>query len=186
MGKLRELRQLLPDIAILSLKDISFHDAVDEPYDRFEENALAKASAVFQYCGQAVIADDSGLCVDALQGAPGVHSARYAGAPCNDARNNAKLIAALQGVAVRSAHYVAVICLVHLGKPFYFRGICEGSIAESARGTNGFGYDPLFIPHGFDQTFGELQDEIKHKMSHRAKAVKQLVAFIKSVRGDNL
>src|SRR5690606_17610589 len=123
-------------------------------------------------------ADDSGICVRALQGAPGVHSAYFGGHPRTDAANNNRLLKELEGQPDRSAFYKAAICMIWEGENYFFEGICEGTIASAPRGTGGFGYDPLFIPEGQEQTFGELSPEFKNQISHRAKALKQMAAFL--------
>jgi len=168
---------MIAGIELLSLQDIGFADDIPEPYQTFEENALAKASAIYKFSGKNVFADDSGLCVNALHGAPGVDSAHYSGAR-DDEKNLQKVLHELNGEADRSAFYKAVICLVWEDEVYYFEGICEGTIIEKKRGHNGFGYDPVFIPAGYTQTFAELPLDIKNKISHRGKAVKKMVEFL--------
>ncbi|MFI5195462.1 MAG: RdgB/HAM1 family non-canonical purine NTP pyrophosphatase [Chitinophagales bacterium] len=177
-GKIREIRQMVVDIELLSLGDIDFTAEIPEPYHTFEENALAKASAIHKYCGKNVFADDSGLCVNALHGAPGVDSAHYSGER-DDEQNLQKVLTELNGVADRSAFYKAVICLIWDGEVYYFEGICNGVIIEEKRGQGGFGYDPIFIPDGYDKTFAELSLSIKNSISHRGKAIKKMVEFLK-------
>lgn len=178
-GKLAEIRELLPGFRLLTLADIGFTADIPEPYHTFAENAHTKALAVHQYCGKAVMADDSGICVDVLDGAPGVHSARYAGGPANDWRNNEKLLAALAGQTVRNAHYKAVICLLLPGEaPLYFEGACPGAITEAPAGNGGFGYDPIFRPDGYAETFAQLPATVKHELSHRGEAVRKMAAFL--------
>ena len=127
-----------------------------------------------------VFADDSGLEVEALDGAPGVFSARYAGVPKNDQQNNEKLLTELSAKSNRRARFVTVITLIHDGAVHYFEGEVKGTIAYEPRGNQGFGYDPLFIPQGYRSTFAELGLEVKNKISHRALAVKQLIEFFKA------
>jgi XTP/dITP diphosphohydrolase len=177
-GKIREIRQMIGDIQLLSLDDIGFSGDIPEPYHTFEENALAKASAIHEFSGKNVFADDSGLCVAALDGAPGVDSAHYCGAR-DDEKNLQLVLANLQGSDDRSAWYKAVICLIWDEEVYYFEGICNGTIITGKRGDGGFGYDPVFVPDGYDQTFGELPPAIKNKISHRAIAVKKMVDFLK-------
>jgi XTP/dITP diphosphohydrolase len=177
-GKLREISSLIANVTLLSLDDIGYQGEIDEPFHSFEENALAKAQAIHQFSGKKVFADDSGICVEALNGAPGVNSAYFGGLPRSDAKNNDKLLYSLEGKENRNAFYKAVICLIWNDQPFFFEGICKGRIAESPRGENGFGYDPLFIPEGYEQTFGELALDIKNSISHRGKAVTKLVEFL--------
>ncbi len=176
-GKIREISELVEDVELLSLKDIGFTQEIEEPFHTFEENALAKASAIYQFCGKNVFADDSGICVNALHGAPGVDSAHYSGAR-DDEQNLQKVLSELRGAADRSAFYKAVICLIWEGEVYYFEGICEGTIFEEKRGDGGFGYDPIFIPNRYDMTFGELPLNIKNQISHRGKAVKKMVNFL--------
>ena len=176
-GKIREIASMISDIELLTLSDIGYAEEIGEPWHTFEENALAKASAIYGFCGKNVFADDSGLCVNALNGEPGVDSAHYCGER-NDERNTQKVLDALEGAEDRSAFYKAVICLIWDDEVYYFEGICEGLIAEEKTGEGGFGYDPVFIPAGYTQTFGELPLDEKNKISHRAKAVAKMVAFL--------
>jgi XTP/dITP diphosphohydrolase len=177
-GKIKEIRQMIADIELLSLSDIGFTDDIPEPYHTFEENALAKASAIHTFSGNNVFADDSGICANALGGRPGVNSAHYSGNR-DDEQNLQQLLSDLSDKEDRSAFYKAVICLIWDDNVYYFEGICEGRIIGEKRGDGGFGYDPIFIPEGFDQTFAELEPDIKNEISHRAKAVKKMVSFLK-------
>ena len=179
-GKLREIKALLEGITILSLNDVGFNEEIPEPYETFEENAFTKAQTVHRFCGKNVLSDDSGLCVAALHDAPGVHSAYYGGEPRSDVKNNEKLLADLEGIGDRSAYYKAVLCLIWGGEPHYFTGICKGSISAAPLGQGGFGYDPLFVPEAYNQTFAELPFEVKNTLSHRAAAMRQLQKFIKA------
>lgn len=163
----------LPEIELLSLDDIGFTDEIEETGTTFADNALIKASvpAARGYIG---LADDSGLAVDALGGAPGVYSARYAGEPCNDENNNQKLLRELDATpdAERTAHYVCcVACVFPDGRQFTVQGTCDGLILREYHGDGGFGYDPLFFYPEFDKTFAEVPLEKKNRASHRAKAV---------------
>lgn len=176
-GKILEIKPLIAGIELLSLQDIGFSADIPEPYHTFEENALAKASAIHQFCGKNVFADDSGLCVNALLGAPGVESAHYSGAR-DDEQNLQKVLEGLKGATDRTAFYKAVICLVWEDEVYYFDGVCEGTIIEEKRGAGGFGYDPIFIPAGYEETFGELPLSIKNQISHRGKAVRKMVEFL--------
>lgn len=180
-GKIAEMKDMLPFLSLLSLPDIGFEKDIPEPYETFEENAYTKAYTVYQFCGKNVFADDSGLCVPALHGAPGVHSAYYGGEPRSDEKNNVKLLGDLKGLPDRSAHYKALLCLIWNGKPHYFEGICKGTISEQMRGDKGFGYDPLFIPDGYQETFGELPPAVKHGLSHRGQAIAKMRAFLETV-----
>ena len=178
-GKIREIRSMIGTIRLLTLKDIAFYQEIEEPFQTFEQNAFIKAETIHHACGKNVFADDSGICVNALDGAPGVDSAYFGGLPRSDENNNQKLLQALHGQSDRSAFYKAVICLIWNHETYFFEGICEGRIVEVPRGENGFGYDPLFVPEGYDQTFAELSIEIKNKLSHRGKAIKKMVEFLR-------
>lgn len=150
---------------------------IEENGSTFEENSYIKAKAIMDICGKPTIADDSGLMVEALGGAPGVYSARFAGEDHNDERNNEKLKELLSGVPYkdRRAKFVSVITLVFPdGRKIVARGECPGHIIEEERGNNGFGYDPLFVPEGYGSTLGMLTPEVKNEISHRALALKQL------------
>ncbi len=177
-GKIKELKALLPAFHLLSLKDIGFDLEIPEPFETFEENAKEKAKTIFEFCGKNVLADDSGLCVSALNGSPGVHSAYYGGHPRSDEKNNLQLLTALKGNINREANYKAIICLYRKEGVHFFEGTCQGTILEAPQGNAGFGYDPLFVPNGFTQTFAELPLEVKNKLSHRGKAIEKLKAFL--------
>jgi XTP/dITP diphosphohydrolase len=179
--KLEEAKQILGDFAeIVSLKEIGFFDEVDETADTFEGNATIKAQSVFEKTGIPCFADDSGLCVNALNGAPGVKSARYANdhGPVDHFLNNQKLLAELTGIENREAFFITVICAVGFTEsPLYFNGEVHGDIATDLSGVAGFGYDPLFIPKGYSKTFAELGSEIKNSMSHRANALNKMKIY---------
>lgn len=177
-GKIREIMPLIPDITVLSLQEIGFTADIPEPYFTFEENALAKASTISQFSGKNTFADDSGICVNALNGAPGVISAHYSGER-DDEQNLQKVLTELKGIEDRSAFYKAVICLIWNEEVYYFEGICNGRITEEKMGTDGFGYDPIFIPDGYDMTFGQLPLEVKNSISHRGKAMRKMVEFLR-------
>lgn len=178
-GKIREIRSIIDELSLLSLKDIGFDQEIPEPFHTFEENALTKAQTIYQFCEKNVFADDSGICANALNGEPGVFSARFAGLPSDDEKNLQKLLAELDDKDNRSAYYKAVICLIWNGEPYFFEGVCNGTIIEEKRGDGGFGYDPIFVPDGYDQTFAELPLEVKNVISHRGKAVRAMVEFLK-------
>lgn len=150
---------------------------IEEDGETFEENSFKKANEIMKVCGKITIADDSGLMVDYLGGAPGVYSARFAGEDGNDTKNNEKLLMLLEGVFYkeRRAKFVSVITMVYPdGTQLAARGECEGHIIDAPVGENGFGYDPLFVPDGYQRTFAQLSAEEKNQISHRAKALKQL------------
>ncbi len=174
--KLKEIRQIfsLPGLCIVSPDDVAnLPEDVIEDAETFEGNALKKARELGEASELWTLADDSGLEVCALNNAPGVYSARYAGEPCNYANNNAKLLQALQDASDRSARFRCVIALrAPDGREWTVSGSCEGTIATAPRGTNGFGYDPLFIPVGYAKTFAELDHATKNALSHRGHALR--------------
>lgn len=177
-GKIMEIQSMIENIQLYSLKDIHFEQEIEEPFYSFEENAFTKANTVFKFCNKNTFADDSGLCVSALHNDPGVHSAYYGGLPRSDQKNNDRLLKELELVADRSAFYKCVICLIWDEQTYYFEGICEGKIAVQPTGDNGFGYDPLFIPDGHEESFGTLPLDVKNRLSHRGKAVRKMINFI--------
>lgn len=188
-GKLAEIEAVLRDLPvdILSLSDLQGCPTVVEDGISFEENARKKACTLAEFSGYLTLADDSGLEVDALEGAPGIHSARYSGEGADDARNNEKLLRTLQDLPWerRGARFVCVmaLCCPASGRrrEWIFHGICEGSIAFEPRGVNGFGYDPLFFYPSLGKTFGEIDRETKGRYSHRGKALaklKQALSFV--------
>ncbi|NBL64012.1 non-canonical purine NTP diphosphatase [Flavobacterium sp. NST-5] len=180
-NKIIEIKALLPqNFEILSLDDIGCHDEIPETADTIEGNALLKANFVATHYGLDCFADDSGLEVDALNGAPGVFSARYAGNQKNSQDNNKKLLQEMQGKSNRKANFKTVIALNLKGENYLFTGIVNGKIALEQRGIHGFGYDPVFEPEGFSYTFAEISATEKAKISHRARAVTQLIAFLKN------
>ena len=185
-GKLREFQRLLSPLGIevIAQGDLSIPDA-DEPHATFVENALAKARHASLLARLPALADDSGICVDVLDGAPGVYSARYAGEPKSDARNNAKLIAALAGMADRRAHYYCMLALMRHAddpEPILAEGRWHGEIVDAPRGTGGFGYDPHFLDLATGLTGAELPLEQKNSLSHRGLAVRALIARLEDER----
>jgi XTP/dITP diphosphohydrolase len=177
--KMKELNALLAPLGfeVIAQGDLGIPEA-EEPYGTFVENALAKARHAAQHAGLPALADDSGLCVRALGGAPGVISARYAGEPKSDARNNEKLLAALAGQTDRRAHFVSLLVLVRSAddpQPIIAEGEWHGEILEAARGAAGFGYDPLFYVPAACQTAAELDAETKNRLSHRGQAMQKLI-----------
>jgi XTP/dITP diphosphohydrolase len=183
-GKLRELQFLLQPLGIevLTQAQIGIEEA-EEPHFTFIENALVKARHVSRLSGLPALADDSGICVTALNGAPGVFSARFAGEPRSDQRNNEKLLHEMRSVKDRSAHYYCVLVLLrHAGdpQPLIAEGEWQGEIAHEARGQNGFGYDPLFWLPSLNKMSAELSRDEKHAVSHRGKALKVLLDKLKN------
>ncbi len=172
--KVDELAPLFPSVRLLSLKDIGYVKPILENGRTFEENALLKARQVAKDLGYSVLADDSGLEVEALQNAPGIYSARYA-QKGDDRSNNALLIENLKGIANRKARFVCVLCICQPdGKHRFFKGICEGEVIDEARGSNGFGYDPHFYIPQLGKTFAEMTLEEKNTLSHRKKAYQKM------------
>ncbi|HKC68121.1 MAG TPA: non-canonical purine NTP diphosphatase [Bacteroidia bacterium] len=177
--KLQEIKLLLPkSIELVSLADVNFTDDIAETADTLAGNALLKARHIYKKFNVNCFADDSGLEVAALNGAPGVYSARYAGLQKNDADNNQKLLAELQNKPNRAACFKTVIALILDGKEHIFEGVIEGEILSKMQGTKGFGYDPLFKPNGYDRTFAQMATHEKSKISHRGLAVNKLVNFL--------
>lgn len=173
-------RQIGNDYNFLGLQDIGCEEEIPETTDTIPGNARQKARFVYDKYGVNCFSEDTGLEVEALNGAPGVHTAYYAGPDRNPKANMNKVLAELQGKANRKAQFRTVICLIIDGKEYLFEGICEGNIAGRLRGKEGFGYDPIFIPNGSDQTFGQMGFTAKKVHSHRAKAVKKLVDFLQA------
>lgn len=179
-NKLLEIRHQLPqDIELLSLEDIGCHEDIPETADTIEGNAILKADHVTRNYGYDCFADDTGLEVDALNGAPGVYSARYAGEEKNADANMDKLLTGLKGSTSRNANFKTVIALNLNGEQHLFTGIVKGIITLEKVGTGGFGYDPIFMPSGLNLTFAQLSLNEKAQLSHRGRAVKQLIDFIK-------
>ena len=177
--KLDEVQQMVGDkFKIVSLADIKCFDEIPETADTLEGNALQKAHFVKENYGYDCFADDTGLEVESLNNEPGVYSARYAGEACSFEDNMNKLLTNLQGVDNRSACFRTVIALIKDGEEHLFSGMINGSITETKQGVGGFGYDPIFMPEGYNQTFSELGEAIKNGISHRAEAVKRLNAFL--------
>lgn len=178
--KLEEIKAVVGDrFEILSLADIDCHCDIPETADTLEGNALIKARFIHERYGLDVFADDTGLEVDALGGRPGVHTARYANPHRNDAEANvAKILDEMSGVTQRQAQFRTVIALILQGKEYLFEGKVEGHIATELRGNEGFGYDPVFMPEATGKTFAELGISMKNELSHRARAVQKLCAFL--------
>ena len=180
--KLDEISAILGEkVELLSLKDIHCDIDIPETSDTLEGNAMLKAEYIYEHYGLDCFADDTGLEVEALNGEPGVYSARYAGGERHNAEANMqKLLQNMQGVQNRKAQFRTVICLITNGKKHLFEGVVKGEIIKEKRGGSGFGYDPIFMPEGYDKTFAELGNETKNKISHRALAVEKLCRFLKA------
>jgi XTP/dITP diphosphohydrolase len=178
--KLGEIRQMLQNtnITILSLKDIGCFDEIPETSDTLEGNALQKAKYVFDKFNLDCFADDTGLEVDALKGAPGVYSARYAGEACSFEDNIDKLLLEMKEAENRRACFKTVISLIIGGKEYVFSGEVGGVILTERRGTNGFGYDPVFMSEGYDKSFAEMDAGTKNGLSHRYHAIRKLIEFL--------
>ncbi|WP_191858936.1 non-canonical purine NTP diphosphatase [Hanstruepera ponticola] len=182
LNKLKEVEKLIPDhIALLSLKDINCLEDIPETQNTIEGNAIQKAEYIKKQYGYDCFADDTGLEVEALNGEPGVFSARYAGEQRNADDNINKLLTALQGSNNRNAQFKTVIALHLNGQIQTFTGICKGEITLRKSGKEGFGYDPIFKAEGFNKTFAQMTLEEKNKIGHRGKAVKQLVNFLNAL-----
>lgn len=178
--KLDEIRAILGDkIEVLSLKDINCDADIPETADTLEGNAALKAEYIYKNYGLDCFADDTGLEVEALGGAPGVYSARYAGGDGHDSEANMrKLLKELDGKQNRKAQFRTAICLIEQSEEHLFEGIVKGSIIEQKRGASGFGYDPVFMPEGYEETFAEMGNAEKNKISHRARAVEKLCEYL--------
>jgi len=181
--KISEVTDLLGSaFEIISPASIGYEDDIDETGSNLKENALLKVSAYPETVADIIFAEDTGLEVDALGGAPGVYTARYAGLPADSNKNMDKLLHALQNTSNRAAQFRTVICLKYKGETHYFEGTCKGTIAHEKDGNQGFGYDPIFIPAGYSQTFASLGNAVKKRLSHRAMATKQMLNFIKTIQ----
>ncbi len=177
--KADEIRIILGErFEIITLKEAGIFIDIPEPYHTLKENAIEKAQVIYQMKTENCFSEDTGLEVEALDGAPGVFSARYAGEEATAADNIKKLLLALDGKSNRKACFTTCICLILDGKQYFFEGKCHGTIADSIIGDKGFGYDPVFIPDGYQHTFAELDSKIKSAISHRKKAVAQMVDFL--------
>lgn len=186
-NKIAEIKSLLHGkYEVLGLKEIGIEEDIPEPGATIKENSFLKASYVLNFMKEQkmeavpVFADDSGLEVTALNNAPGVYSARYAGEPKNDSNNNKKLLSALTDELNRDARFVTVITLIMNNEIHYFEGEVKGQIIDEEKGNTGFGYDPLFVPKDYKKTFAELGSDIKNTISHRAMAIKKLLSFLEN------
>lgn len=179
-GKAAEIsKQLEGQYVVQSLKDLGFHEEIVEDGNSFQENALIKARTIFKKFGKSCFADDSGLEVDALDGAPGIYSARFAGEPANDAANIQHLLEKLKNSSNRGAQFRTVIAYIDSkGEEHFFSGLVRGNLHTELTGDQGFGYDPLFVPEGESRTFAQMSKEEKNRISHRGIAIKQLISYL--------
>lgn len=181
--KLEEVSDKIGDhFELLTLNDIGCTEDIEETGSTFEENAGIKSKYIYNKYHLNCFGDDSGLIVDALNGEPGVYSARYAGEHGNHAANIKKVLTKLEGVENRKARFIAVISLMWEGKEHVFEGVVEGTIRHETTGVGGFGYDPIFQPDGYGVTFAEMSMEEKNQISHRARATEKLIAFLKAIQ----
>jgi len=184
--KIQEISDIIGDkFLIISLGEIRCFEEIPEDFTSLEENALQKAKYVYEKYGYSCFADDTGLEVFALNGEPGVFSARYAVPECNSLNNIAKLLDNLKNIEDRRARFRTVIALIIDGEKFFFEGIVNGHIGFTPKGNNGFGYDPVFIPENFKKTFAELNSDEKNLISHRAVAVRKLIDFLNDFLDKN-
>ena len=178
--KLQEVRDIVGDkVEVLSLADIGCYDDIPETADTLQGNALIKARYIYEKYGLDCFADDTGLEVESLDGAPGVYSARYAGEECDSEANMRKLLENLTGKTNRNAQFRTVIALIINGEEMLFNGIVKGVIATEKKGDSGFGYDPIFVPEGHSASFAQMSSEMKNSMSHRFRATQQLSDYLK-------
>lgn len=175
------LQITLPKIEIISLKELGFREDIPETAPDFKGNALQKAQHIYDIYHTNVFAEDTGLEVNALNMQPGVRTARYAGQDKNDVENMKLLLNNLESISDRSAQFRTVIALIYKGENYFFEGHVKGTIAKEKSGNLGFGYDPIFIPNGYDKTFSHFTKEEKNKISHRGIAVKKLINFLNSI-----
>ncbi len=179
--KVQEIRQMLPSsLKLKDLNELDFHEEIPETGETLEENALIKAKRIFDEFGLPCIADDTGLEVDALEGRPGVYSARYAGEPANARNNMEKVLKEMEGKLLRTATFRTVIVLLDGNEPKYFEGAVKGKISRVPSGEGGFGYDPIFYPECFNQSFSEMLPEEKNRISHRGRALEKLKEYFQN------
>lgn len=185
-NKVQEIRAVLNGLFdVISLKEAGIDIDIPEPHPTLEANATEKSKTIWQLTGQNCFSEDTGLEVTSLNGEPGVKSARYAGDESNFQKNVDLLLQNMEGKANRDARFRTVISLFLEGKEYQFEGICNGRITTTASGTNGFGYDPVFIPEGSDRCFADMTLEEKNEYSHRKKAMMQLIRFLKNINGTD-
>ena len=181
-NKVAEIQSLVgPNFTIIPLKEAGIDIDIPEPHDQLEANALEKAMTIFNMTQQNCFSEDTGLEILALDGAPGVKSARYAGENSNPQANIDLVLSKMTGVENRTAQFRTVICLIWENQTYYFEGICKGQILNNMQGENGFGYDPIFVPDGASKSFANMTMEEKNQFSHRKKAVTQLFEFLGTI-----
>ncbi len=180
LHKLRELQEIVSNFHIVSLQDIGYIDDIPEEQDTIKGNALQKARTIFEFTGKDCFADDTGLEIEALNGAPGVYSARFAGENATYQENVILALHKMQGQKNRKAVFKTVIALILDKKEYLFEGRIDGEILVTPRGNNGFGYDPIFLPSGYDLSFAEMSAELKNSISHRGLATQKLVAYLRN------
>ncbi len=180
LGEVKNIEGL--NFEILSLKDVGFEGEIPEDFDTLKENAMQKARFIHDKFGMDCFADDTGLEIDALDGRPGVHSARYAGPRCNSEDNIQKVLRELKGKIIRKGRFRTVIALIMNGNEYYFEGVVQGEILSEKRGESGFGYDPIFLPACFTHSFAQMDLAVKNKISHRAKATGKLIEFLQGTK----
>lgn len=187
-GKLKEMKEMLGDLFdVIGLKEAGATATAEENGSTFAENALIKAEDIFKQTGENVLADDSGLCVEALDGAPGIYSARYAGENATQAQKNALLLKNLQGAENRKAKFVCSVALIlKNGRVIQAEGETEGEILQSENGNGGFGYDPLFFSYDLKKSFGNCTDDEKNSVSHRSRALQNLLEKLRALYGENV
>ncbi len=180
-GKLAEVKQLLGEsFRVISLEEAGIREDIPEPFDSLEANAGIKSATILARTGTDCFSEDTGLFVDALHGAPGVHSARYAGEQASNRDNIRKLLQEMEGQSQRQARFRTIISLRWKGAEHLFEGICEGRLLHEPRGEQGFGYDAVFVPEGSDRSFAEMNMKEKNQYSHRKKAIQQLIRFLQT------
>ena len=180
LNKLKEIRNAVSDFKIISLNELNINEDIPETGNTLQENALQKASYIFNKTGENCFADDTGLEIQALNNQPGVYSARYAGENCTAEDNIQKVLSKLNGIKNRNAKFKTVITLILNNKTYFFEGEVKGIILEEKTGDKGFGYDPIFRPNGFDVSFAQMSTQQKNEISHRGLAVKKLVEFLQN------
>ncbi|QZE13882.1 non-canonical purine NTP diphosphatase [Halosquirtibacter laminarini] len=184
-NKLREIQQMVgASYVVLGLEDIQCHDEIEETETTLEGNALIKSNYIHENFHVNCFSDDTGLEVEALDGAPGVYSARYAGPDCNAEDNMDKLLKNLGSIENRKAQFRTVISLILEDQKYLFEGVVKGTITKERSGSDGFGYDPIFMPEGYNKTFSEMSSDEKNLISHRGVAVRKLIAFLKNYHSN--